>query len=294
VPVDLAEAAADLYAAPPDDFMALRKEFVAAARAAKDRDLGKAVGALRKPTVSAWLVNLLARDAEGREALAALAGLGEQLREAQLHLAADRLRELGRERRSAVADLVSRAVELGEAAGHSVGPAVEREVDETLVAAVADEAAAAAVMSGALTRALSYSGFGEVDLDAAVAVPEPVTRRGGPTVEPEEPVAETDPSVDEAADAERERLAAERERQAKERLAAERALAAAEAALAAAHEQAQRAEAEVVVSREQLDAAREALAAAEDQKERVDATLAAAEAEVDQSRRALAALPEPA
>jgi hypothetical protein len=37
------------------------------------------------------------------------------------------------------------------------------------VAALADEGAAAAVSSGQLTRALSYSGFGEVDLSEAVA-----------------------------------------------------------------------------------------------------------------------------
>ena len=39
----------------------------------------------------------------------------------------------------------------------------------TAVAALADEGAGTAVSSGQLTRALSYSGFGEVDLSEAVA-----------------------------------------------------------------------------------------------------------------------------
>lgn len=168
--MELTEAVADLYGLAPEGFLARRKELVAQARAAKDREAVKAIGALRRPAVAAWLVNLLTRDDEGGRQLTELASLGTRLRDAQFSLEANRLRELGRERRARVADLVSRAVDLAEAAGHTVSPAVEREIDETLVAAAADQAATEAVLSGSLTRPLSYSGFGEVDLELAVAM----------------------------------------------------------------------------------------------------------------------------
>lgn len=43
--------------------------------------------------------------------------------------------------------------------------------DPTAVAALADEASGRALASGRLLRALSYAGFGEVELDDAVATP---------------------------------------------------------------------------------------------------------------------------
>ncbi len=228
----IVEIAAELYETPPESFLDRRKELVAEARTAKDRDAVKAIGALRRPTVAAWLVNLLNRDAVGREGLAELVELGVQLRRAQASLAADELRDLGRRRRSRVADLVSRAVELAEAAGHRVGPTIEREVDETLVAAAADEAAAAAVLSGTLTRALSYSGFGEVDLSAAVALLAAAPSRAPASEVPgrapaadvkRQAKAERQAEIEHEAESERQRLAqaereaerqAERERQA--------------------------------------------------------------------------------
>ena len=52
--MDLSEAADDLYGGAPDDFMETRKRLVAAAKKAGDADLAKKIGALRRPTVSAW------------------------------------------------------------------------------------------------------------------------------------------------------------------------------------------------------------------------------------------------
>ncbi len=52
-------------------------------------------------------------------------------------------------------------------------------MEETLRAALADPNAALAVASGHLTRALSYAGLGEVDIEAATATPlrEPAQRQ---------------------------------------------------------------------------------------------------------------------
>ena len=45
-----------------------------------------------------------------------------------------------------------------------------QEVRDTLTALVADEDAEASVLTGALVRALSYSGFGSVDIEDVVAI----------------------------------------------------------------------------------------------------------------------------
>ena len=59
---ELDDVADDLYAGPPGEFIARRTAAAKAARSDGDRELAAAIGELRKPTVSAWLVNLLVRD----------------------------------------------------------------------------------------------------------------------------------------------------------------------------------------------------------------------------------------
>src|SRR3954452_13263595 len=49
-----------MYEAPPDRFVATRAAAIADARKAGDKDTARRLAALRKPTVAAWLVNLLA------------------------------------------------------------------------------------------------------------------------------------------------------------------------------------------------------------------------------------------
>jgi hypothetical protein len=174
--LDFEAASRDLYGAAPEEFLAHRSEWVARARAGGSRELATAIGKLRRPTATAWLVNLLTRDPEGAEALRELAALGARTRTAQAALDAEALRELDRRRRELVRALVDRADEVGGGAGHPVTAAVERELTETFAAAVVTAEAAAAVTSGTLTRALAYSGFGDVDLAAAAAVPRPAAQ----------------------------------------------------------------------------------------------------------------------
>jgi hypothetical protein len=180
---NLAQVADELYGLPPSAFRQARDERAGQARAAGDKDLADAIRKLRRPTVSAWLVNRLAREAPGQ--VDELLELGESLREAQQALAGDRLRELSTRRRRLVTGLVQEARRLAEQAGQTLGASAEREVQETLEAALADPAVADAVRSGRLTTALSYAGLGaSVDVDGAVAVwPEPVEqprRRAAP------------------------------------------------------------------------------------------------------------------
>jgi hypothetical protein len=169
--VDLAEVTDELYGLTPEDFRAARDERAAAARASGDKALAKAIAALRRPVVSAWLVNLLAREATGQ--IGELVALGAELRDAQQTLDGDRLRELSTQRRTLVTALVDQAKRLAGRDGRAVSLQVEREVEATLQAALADPGAATAVSAGQLAGPLSYAGLGVGE------VATPARRQGG-------------------------------------------------------------------------------------------------------------------
>jgi hypothetical protein len=151
-----------LYTAPPDGFVAARAEAVAAARAAGDTAAAREIGKLRKPTVAAWLVNLLAL--RRPQLVADLVDLSAALRSAQRELAGPRLRELSGQRRGAVNALVAEVRALAREADPalSAGKLPLAEVEATLNAALSDETVAEQVRTGRLLRATSYAGFGEV------------------------------------------------------------------------------------------------------------------------------------
>lgn len=152
-----------VYAVPPGDFVAQRAMLVKAARSDRDRDSATAIAGLRKPTAAADAVNRVVRSAH--PVVAELREVGSRLRQAQSALDAVGLAGL-RGRRDAVIDAFVTAAE--EVGGRHT-PAVIAEVRNTVIAALADVEAQRAACSGALTRALTYSGFGEVDLADAVA-----------------------------------------------------------------------------------------------------------------------------
>ena len=76
-PQDIDEAVDRLYALPPDQFIASRDAAAAAAKASGKTKLAADIKRLRKPTVSAWAVNLLSRRAG--DTLRALIELGRCL-----------------------------------------------------------------------------------------------------------------------------------------------------------------------------------------------------------------------
>lgn len=233
-----------LYSEPPDGFVAGRTAAVEAARKAGDRATAKRLAALKKPTVAAWVVNLLAlRRPELIEELVDLSGA---LREAQRGLNGEQLRELTAQRRQVVSALVAAARKLAQAAEPSIKLPLA-DVEATLTAALAEPDIAAQVRTGRLIRAASYAGFGEV--------PRPRLR----LVTDDEPVTDDDAGDDagegegEEPDAEivefpqpsaRERAAAERRRRELEQRRRElrRELSTAQAAERRADEQLERAE----------------------------------------------------
>lgn len=162
----LAAAMGRLYGVPLEDFMATRKALVAEAKTAGDKGLATAVGKLRKPSLGAWAVNLVAR--QDRDAVQALLEVGARMRAAQSALDAATLTGLRGERDATVDRFVRSAVTQVASADRTLSAAGQDEVRATAIAALADAAAAEAVASGQLTKALSYSGFGEVDLSDAV------------------------------------------------------------------------------------------------------------------------------
>jgi hypothetical protein len=132
---------------------------VKALRDSGDKDAAKQVAALRKPTVGAWLVNLLVAAEPGlADQVSALA---DQLRTAQEQLSGEDMRALGRQRQELVSGLVARARGLAKDAGRSVtGSVLDTEVESSLRAALADPEVAREVLSGQLTHATEFTGFG--------------------------------------------------------------------------------------------------------------------------------------
>jgi hypothetical protein len=174
---DLVTAAVEeLYGADPDAFTGRRGELAAAARDAGDRAAAKAIGALRRPTRAAWVVNQLARadpSAPGK-----LAELAAALRAAQQAGHGPRLRELSAARGSLVDALTAQALAVAGVAEPT--PALRLEVAQTLTAVIADPEVAADFTTGTLTHAVQWSGFGlppagpgpaEEDTDEAPGAP---------------------------------------------------------------------------------------------------------------------------
>jgi hypothetical protein len=160
-PVDdeaLAEIAQRLYGLRPEEFTGARDDEVKRARADGDRAGAKAIAALRRPSLAAWLVNALVR--ERGDQVEQLLELGAALGAAQRGLAGDEVRALGRQRQQLLAAVGRQARALARELGHPVSDDVGQEVEQTLGAAMVDPRVAEAVRSGRLTSSTSYAGLG--------------------------------------------------------------------------------------------------------------------------------------
>lgn len=166
----------ELFCVPPAQFVATRDRLAAAARADGDKELARRIRGLRRPTLTAWAVNLLAH--RDPERLARLLDIGAALRSAW-----ERGGDLGdpeRRRGELIPRLVRRAAELAADAGTPIRDAALREIEETLYAATIDPQAAEQVRTGRLSRPLAHTGFAP---PGALPAPggEPATR---PAAEP--------------------------------------------------------------------------------------------------------------
>jgi hypothetical protein len=181
---DTDEIAGELYLVPPTRFVAARDELVRKARTAGNRELASELQSLRRPTRSAWLVNLLSR--YERAPMERLSVLGRELREAQTRLDETALRRLSAQRQQMVSDLLERARRRAAEAGLPPDKVVLSEVAETLRAALVDLAASSTVLSGRLARPMVHIGFG----------PMPYLNTRAPSRGPSPPAEEATPDVE--------------------------------------------------------------------------------------------------
>ncbi len=166
---DLLAVADELYGLPLPEFTPARdarvKEF-------KGTPLAAEVKALRKPSLAAWVVNLLVR----REAAQVdqVLSVGAALREAQAAMSAGELRALTKQRRQVTAAVTTQARRLAGEEGVKVTEAVAEQVEATLTAAMVDAECGRAVRSGLLVAALRTTGVEQMDpivLGSSVALP---------------------------------------------------------------------------------------------------------------------------
>lgn len=200
------EIAAALYAGAPEAFVASRK---AQADGVADPEFASRIRALRKPSVAAWVVNVFAQERAGQ--LGEALQLAAELREAQDDLDASALAKLGRERRALTRRLAEMAAELAGSRGERITSATREAVEGSISAAFFDPAAAGAVASGRLVRAIEPTASTD-DIRDAVAgdIPElkPVPQRPSDELQARRLRREAERQ---RASAEKEKTAAERE-----------------------------------------------------------------------------------
>jgi hypothetical protein len=92
--MDLENATQELYRVAPAHFTAARDRMAAEARQAGDSDLATSVKKLRKPSVGAWLVNLLVF--EQPSDVERLVELGVELRSPKLKLHGEQIRKVSK------------------------------------------------------------------------------------------------------------------------------------------------------------------------------------------------------
>jgi len=274
---ELLGIADELYALGLGDFTPARD---ARAKSLKGTDLGPRVKALRKPSVAAWVVNLLVR--QESDQVEQVLSVGAALREAQAAMSGEELRTLTRQRRQLTAAVTTRARALSREHGQKVTEAVAEQVEATLTAAMVDEGCAAAVRSGLLVTALSATGVDAVELDHAVALPEALgfTAPARETPAPGKPELHVvpDPDRDEKA-----RAAAQEELE-----AADEALSEATEGLETAAAELAELEARSMQVQAEIDELKRKIAELEETADEVDDAIAEAEDARDEAQEAVA------
>ncbi|MFE4847733.1 hypothetical protein, partial [Streptomyces sp. NPDC056689] len=147
--MDADDVAEDLYRLPPVQFTAARDAQVVEAKRAGDAAAARRIAAFHKPTLAAWVSNLLARQ---KEEAGQLLELAEALREAHRTLDPEQFRTLSHQQHAVIAGLARQAGGLARQAGQPVSPSVLHEVEQILRAVLADPEVAEQWATGRLTK----------------------------------------------------------------------------------------------------------------------------------------------
>jgi hypothetical protein len=164
--LDLTRVATELYQELPADFTAARNARAKQIASRGDRSLANDIRRLPKTSASVWALNHLAiQDSQAADGFRAL---GAELRDAQQQADRDRLDRLVTQRKILIAKTMKAMHKVCEGAGVQLSSSAKEEIEQSLQAALADEAAASAVFSGRLVNAIQSDGLDPVDLSGAV------------------------------------------------------------------------------------------------------------------------------
>ena len=172
--------ASDLYGLSLEEFTKRRDELAKELRKGGKKEAADEVKALRKPSVSAWTINQLAR--RHPQEMKALVKAGDGLRKAQRGAVSgrdpDKLREATRSHRDRLDDLTSLARHELNAGGQTL-----QRVAQTLRAGSIDKQASKALVAGTLATDVEQAGFGPLLSE----VPLPASSRTRPARAPSKP-----------------------------------------------------------------------------------------------------------
>ncbi|MGH2698503.1 MAG: hypothetical protein ACRDJL_04800 [Actinomycetota bacterium] len=179
-PPDMVDSAEELYGLPLDEFTAARNELAAELKKNGDAEGAASVKALKKPPVTVWAINQLARS--DPDEVSALLDAGERLRGAQDAVLEGSdpgdLRAAMAERRELVTELARRAAKSLDKEGAKASRTHIDRISSTLLNAAVDDEARDSLRSGTLTADVDAAD----DLGAAwtmAAVPDLEERPAG-------------------------------------------------------------------------------------------------------------------
>jgi hypothetical protein len=167
--VDLLGVTLEMYRLTPADFTAARNTWAKEAASAGDRVLAADIRALPKPSAPAWALNQLAHELP--KTAKDFTTLGVKLRQAQQRADRSQLSELVQQRKVLIGRTSKEIQSLANKSGVRLSASALIGVEQSLLAALADEAGEVAVFSGRLVRSIQSDGLEPVDLVDAVAGP---------------------------------------------------------------------------------------------------------------------------
>jgi hypothetical protein len=156
--MDLERATDELYGVMPGEFIAARNAKVGEARKAGLADVAASLKELRKPSVGAWLANLLVRERSNE--IETLMELGDSLRGPRNKRGGEDIRRVSKQKVDVASKLIRQAKARASQVGQPASASAVEELEMTLDAAFADPQAAATLRQGRLTTGLRYSGLG--------------------------------------------------------------------------------------------------------------------------------------
>jgi hypothetical protein len=171
--VNLVGVTVELYRLVPASFIAARNARAKESAAAGDRSLASEIRELPKPSAAAWALNQFTH--ESPKTVKEFVALGDKLRSAQQRADRAQLEELVQQRKTLIRQASNAIQRSATDSAVRLSATALTEVEQSLLAALADSAGEAAVFSGRLVRSIQSDGLEPVDLDEAVAGP-PLTQ----------------------------------------------------------------------------------------------------------------------